>query len=141
MGWRPVLLKLSDKISECLAYAADARERANAATDPSLRADLLDMELRWLRLVESYRFVEQASRFLEDSHLARIPSTKMPRTGVLVITCPATGKDFSTGILTDEASLKLLSQEFNRSRCPHCGVEHSWWTGDAKFVEALPQRD
>ena len=115
----PMLIKLSDKISECLTEAAEARERAKAATDPDHKADFLDMELRWLRLVESYRFVEQASRFLEDSHLARIPSTKMPRTGVLVITCPATGKDFSTGILTDEASLKLLSQEFNRSRSPH----------------------
>ena len=50
-------------------------------------------------------------------------------------------KDLSTGILTDEASLKLLSQEFNRSRCPHCGVEHSWWSRDAKFVDALPQSE
>ena len=72
-----MLLKLSDKISQCLAHAADARERADAATDPSRRADLLDMELSWLRLVESYRFLEQASRFLEDSRLARIPSPKI----------------------------------------------------------------
>jgi hypothetical protein len=36
-----MLLKLSDKISECLSHAADARERANAATDPSFSADYL----------------------------------------------------------------------------------------------------
>ena len=66
-----MLLKLSDRISECLAHAVDARGRANAVTDPALKANLLDMELRWLRLVESYRFVEQASLFLADSHLAR----------------------------------------------------------------------
>jgi hypothetical protein len=30
-----------------------------------------------------------------------------PETGVLVVTCPTTGKDLSTGILTDEASLTL----------------------------------
>ena len=58
-----MLLKLSDKISQCVAHAADARERANAATDPSRRADLLDMELRWLRLVESYRFVPQVPSY------------------------------------------------------------------------------
>jgi GAF domain-containing protein len=59
-----MLLKLSNKIIECLAHAADARERANAATDPDLKANLLDIELRWLSLVESYKFAEQASRFL-----------------------------------------------------------------------------
>lgn len=69
-----MLLKVSDKIRECLAHAADARERANAATDPSRKADLLDIEQRWLRLVESYRFVEQADRFLEEAHALRQPS-------------------------------------------------------------------
>jgi len=48
-----MLLKLSDKISECLTEAAEARERAKAATDPGHKADFLDMELRWLRLVEA----------------------------------------------------------------------------------------
>ena len=133
-----MLLKLSDKMSECLAHAAEARQRANAATDPARKADLLDMELCWLRLVESYRFVEQASRFLEDGHRARIP---LPETGVLVITCPTTGKDFSTGILTDQASLALTPRELTHSHCPHCGVEHAWWTKDAKLVPALPQSD
>ena len=139
VGWRPMLLKLSNDISECLAHAADARERANAGTDPALKANLLDMELRWQRLVESYRFVEQASRFLEDSHLARMPSPeKLPQTGVLVVTCPTTGKDFSTGILTDRASLTLTPQELTRSHCPHCDVEHFMADQDAKLVEALP---
>src|SRR5215831_16015211 len=56
VGRYPMLLKLSDKISECLAHAAEARERAKAATDADQKAHFLDMELRWLRLVESYRF-------------------------------------------------------------------------------------
>ena len=57
---------------------------------------------------------------------------------MLVVTCPTTGKDFSTGILTDEASLALTPQKLTRSHCPHCDVEHAWWTQDAKLVEALP---
>jgi len=137
-----MLLKLSDKISECLTEAAEARERAKAATDPDHKADFLDMELRWLRLVESYRFVEQASRFLEDSHLARIaPPEKLSQTGVLVVTCPTTRKDFSTGILTDTDSLALTPQDLTRSYCPHCRREHSWWPKDAKLVPALPQSE
>jgi hypothetical protein len=137
-----MLLKLSDKISECLAEAAEARERAKAATDPGHKADFLDMELRWLRLVESYRFVEQASRFLEDSHLARTAlHEEMAQTGVLVVTCPTTRKDFSTGILTDTDSLALTPQNLTRSYCPHCRTEHSWWPKDAKLVPALPQSE
>jgi len=137
-----MLLKLSDKMSECLAHAAEARERANSEIEPSRRADFLNMELHWLRLVESYRFVEQASRFLEDGHRARIPSPeKLPETGVLVVTCPITGKDFSTGILTDEGSLALTPRELAHSHCPHCGVEHAWWTKDAKLVPTLPRSE
>ena len=138
-----MLLKLSDRISECLARAEDARERANDAADPIIKAHLLDLESHWLRVVESYRFVEQASRFLEDSHhLVQTQSPqRLPQTGVLVITCPNTGKDFSTGILTDEASLTLTPQELTRSHCPHCGTEHSWWTKEARLVPALPQSE
>lgn len=135
-----MLLKLSDKISECLAHAAEARERAKAATGADQKAHFLDMELRWLRLVESYRFVEQASRFLKDSHLARLPSREtLPQTGVLVVTCPTIGKDFSTGILTDTDSLALTPQDLTRSYCPHCGMEHAWLPKDAKLVPALPR--
>jgi len=137
-----MLLKLSDKISECLAHAAEARERAKAATDADHKADFHDMELRWLRLVESYRFVEQASRFLEDSHLARTELHEtLPQTGVLVVRCPTTRKDFSTGILTDTDSLALTPQDLTRSYCPHCRREHSWWPKDAKLVSALPQSE
>ena len=135
----PMFLKLSDQISECLGYAVDARERADAAADPSCKANFLDMERRWLQLVESYRFVEQAARFLLDGQAAGTPSAeKLSQTGVLVVTCPTTGKDFSTGILTDAASLTLTPNELIHSHCPHCDVEHAWRTTDAKLVAALP---
>ena len=63
---------------------------------------------------------------------------KLSQTGVLVVTCPTTGKDFSTGILTDAASLTLTPNELIHSHCPHCDVEHAWRTTDAKLVAALP---
>ena len=40
-----MLLKLSEPISECLAHAADARELANAATDPGRKVDYLENAL------------------------------------------------------------------------------------------------
>jgi hypothetical protein len=54
-----------------------------------------------------------------------------PETGVLVVTCPTTGKDFSMRMLTDEASLTLTPQELIRS---HCDAEHPWWPKEAKPV-------
>jgi hypothetical protein len=137
-----MLLKLSDKISECLARAADAVERARDATDPSQKAHWLDLESQWLRLLETCRFVEQASRFLEDGHVTRKQSReRLSQTGTLIVTCPTTGKDFATGVLTDEANLSLMPLELTRSHCPHCGAWHSWWTKDAKLAPALPQSE
>jgi len=134
-----MLLQLWDKISECLAHAADARELANTAIDLGRKADHLDMERRWLRLVESYRFVEQANLFLQDAHARWLPAAEtLPETGVLVVICPTTGRKFSTGILTDTDSLALLPQELIRSRCPHCDDAHAWETKDARLVAALP---
>jgi hypothetical protein len=134
-----MLLQLSDKISECLAHAADARELANVAIDLGRKADYLDTERRWLRLVESYRFVEQANLFLQDAHARWLPAAEtLPETGVLVVICPTTGRKFPTGILTDTDSLALLPQELIRSRCPHCDDEYAWETKDARLVAALP---
>jgi len=62
-----MLLNISEHINECLMRATEARERAAETADPGRKADYSDMEQRWLRLVESYRFVEQANRFLDDA--------------------------------------------------------------------------
>lgn len=66
-----MLLKVAVHISECLENAEQARQRANSITDPKLKADYEDIELRWLRLAESYRFVEQMERFLDDAQQKR----------------------------------------------------------------------
>jgi hypothetical protein len=55
--------------------------------------------------------------------------------GVLLITCPVTGKEFSTGIETDEQSLDLIPDTVARSICPHCGDEHAWSKLDARLSE------
>jgi hypothetical protein len=55
--------------------------------------------------------------------------------GVLMITCPATGKEFSTGIETDEQSLDLIPDAVAQSVCPHCGDNHHWSKLDARLSE------
>ena len=69
------------------------------------------------------------------------PSTEASvQSGVLVVTCPTTGREFSTGILTDTESLVQvqLAHVATKSYCPHCNIEHLWWTRDAKLVGPLP---
>jgi hypothetical protein len=62
--------------------------------------------------------------------------------GALVITCPETGKRFSTGIQTDEDDLYTISQDtVSASYCPYCGQDHKWRYRDAEWVATLPPED
>jgi hypothetical protein len=55
-------LKLSNHDSrECYRRAEEARQKAEAASDPYLKADFLDSERRWLYLAHSYEFSERLS--------------------------------------------------------------------------------
>ncbi len=55
--------------------------------------------------------------------------------GVLLIKCPVTGKEFSTGIETDKHSLELIPDTVVQSPCPHCGTDHAWSKFDARLTE------
>jgi hypothetical protein len=58
--------------------------------------------------------------------------------GVLVIKCPNTGRELSTGIQVDSSTFARMPNEVMETRCPHCRTKHSWRPRDAKFVDALP---
>jgi len=62
----PMLLKPSNKISECLVRVADLRQRASEAKDSASKAHLHDLALQWLAVLDSYKFMEGADRFLKD---------------------------------------------------------------------------
>src|SRR5215467_12405421 len=64
-------LSTSVKISKCLAHIAELRERARADADPASEAELRNLELQWMAVVDSYRMVEQSGRFLKDLRLRR----------------------------------------------------------------------
>ena len=59
-----MLQKLSDEIGDCLARAAEARRRADAARDPQVQTEYLQQEESWKRLAQCYRFAESLDRFL-----------------------------------------------------------------------------
>ena len=49
----------------------------------------------------------------------------------IMIRCPVTGKELSTGIFSDPGSFALTSFFVSQVHCPICGVEHSWSKSDA----------
>lgn len=61
--------------------------------------------------------------------------------GVLLIKCPNTGRELSTGIQLDANSLGLLPNVVSEVKCPHCRTTHSWRPRDARFVDAIPPSD
>jgi hypothetical protein len=66
-----MVLKYFDKISECLARAAELRESANATTSPTRKTELLKLESQWLSVAESYKLVSQTGRFAVDGYARR----------------------------------------------------------------------
>jgi hypothetical protein len=77
-----MLRNLNDEIEECRRYAEDYRRRARAATDPVLRAELSDMEERWIYLARSYEFTERValtlSRWRDEGEQSHSSSVHFP---------------------------------------------------------------
>ena len=62
--------------------------------------------------------------------------------GVIVIRCPRTGNEVSTGVEIDADRFKMLPPIVSRMRCPACGSEHAWSKRSASFkAMAVPDAD
>ena len=57
----------------------------------------------------------------------------------LMIACPNTGQAISTGIETDEYSLRQIADVPSRTRCPTCGLVHTWWKREAWLADPAEQ--
>jgi PAS domain S-box-containing protein len=62
-GERMMLEPPIDQVLECRERAAEAKAKADATNDSALKAELLDMERRWLTLARSYGFTESLGDF------------------------------------------------------------------------------
>jgi hypothetical protein len=51
--------KIEDNFKKCLDRAANARRRAEEATDPARKAEYLRLESNWIRLARSYEFAKR----------------------------------------------------------------------------------
>src|SRR5262245_55556098 len=58
-----MLQRLSEQVRACHERAAEARSRAEATTDPAVKADFLEMERRWLALARSHAYTESRGDF------------------------------------------------------------------------------
>jgi hypothetical protein len=61
--------------------------------------------------------------------------------GVLLVTCPETGREFSTGIQLDDVTFRMLTAALSTAYCPYCRAEHRWTPREARLVEAIPPRE
>jgi hypothetical protein len=50
---------IDDNFNKCLERAANARSRAEEATDPARKAEYLRLESNWIRLARSYEFAKR----------------------------------------------------------------------------------
>jgi PAS domain S-box-containing protein len=66
-----MLQKLSHQVRKWHECAAEAKQRAEAATDPRSKAEFLDIERHWLSLASSYAFAESLSEFQKLEERAR----------------------------------------------------------------------
>jgi hypothetical protein len=58
-----MLRKVSEEIRNCYRRAEECARKAAAQTEPTLKADFVAMERRWLRLARSYEFTERLTDF------------------------------------------------------------------------------
>lgn len=58
--------------------------------------------------------------------------------GTLMIRCPDTGRNISTGLVADRKSFATMPVFFARVLCPLCNTEHEWFAREAWLCETEP---
>ena len=68
----------------------------------------------------------------------------MSHASVVMVRCPTTGRELSTGVEMDAATFQQLPDIHSQMRCPVCSLDHTWSTREAWLgnpppsVPALP---
>jgi hypothetical protein len=93
-----MLQKLGDHIKACLDRAAEADALAAKTEEPTLKAELTAMAMRWLHLSRSYEYIESLERSLLDSQntkgarTAKASAIMQSKAGhPFIYRCPTTG--------------------------------------------------
>jgi hypothetical protein len=56
---------------------------------------------------------------------------------MVMITCPTTGQSIATGVETDSDSFERIPDVLSHTRCPLCGLDHTWWKHEARLADQL----
>ena len=59
---------------------------------------------------------------------------------MIVYTCPTTGRDVASGVLTDDESFAQLPHERVTVKCTECGDLHEYWTSEARLAVDPPDK-
>ena len=70
-----------------------------------------------------------------------IPQEPPTITGVVLIICPKTGREFSTGLWTDKPLVNGAFDIETTARCPYCNEDHKWHPSEARYVDSLSPKD
>jgi hypothetical protein len=57
---------------------------------------------------------------------------------IVMVRCPATGRELSTGIEMDAATFERLPEIRAQIRCPACCLDHTWSTREAWLGNPAP---
>jgi hypothetical protein len=71
-----MLKNVSAEIRECYQHAENCAHKAAAQIDAKLKAEFLDLELRWLFLARSYEFTKRLPDISSDAmrHAEALPA-------------------------------------------------------------------
>src|SRR5680860_1198296 len=93
----------------------------------------------WIRKTggESPRMSNFEQRRVAGAHtlLCSQISAKRAVMPMLMIRCPRTGCDVTTGLEVDHLSLEKLPDVMVHTHCPHCRIDHSWWPEEAWLAD------
>jgi hypothetical protein len=80
---------------------------------------------------------ERVSGYVTQRYNGTANNKGVPTMGMLVITCPNTGKEISTGFGMDKRTFEDPTNVFrnNQVGCPACGQTHTWSKEDARLKE------
>jgi hypothetical protein len=58
--------------------------------------------------------------------------------GAVMVKCPDTGREISTGLVADRRTFNAMPVFFARVYCPLCRAEHEWFAKEAWVCDAAP---
>jgi len=138
-GWKPEKrLEVLARLVDIIAQPNVVRRVYAKINSPKLKAPHKAAEFAFAHFCERVQMLvgkDKRTLLIGDKIARRITIGGMP---VILIVCPISSREFSTGINIDKGSFDVLPEVPARARCPHCAREHEWRKSDARLAESVP---